>query len=81
MAQLFTRRLPIQPSGYPTMPTRPGEYCGPIDAPIFDHPSTKGVQTVFYVDARGFGAFLHSPPHHFHELTNGQLDIWPGIAE
>jgi hypothetical protein len=76
---MLVRRLPIQPSGYPTMPTRPGEYCGPIDAQIYDRPGSKYVRTVFYVNKAGYGAFVHSPPHIFHELESGHLDIWPGI--
>lgn len=61
------------------MPTRRGEYCGPIDAMIYDRPGAKDVRTVFYVDSRGYGAFVHSPPHIFHELTNGHLDVWPAL--
>jgi hypothetical protein len=76
---MIGRRLPIQSSGYPTMPTRPGEYCGPINAQIYDHPNTKGVTTVFFVKPNGFGAFVHSPPHKFTEQPDGSLDIHPGI--
>lgn len=76
---MMVRRLPIQPSGYPTMPTRPGEYCGPIDAMIYDHPGVSGVRTVFFVKRNGFGAFVHSPPHEFVEQPDGSLAIYPEI--
>jgi hypothetical protein len=76
---LSGRRLPIQPSGYPTMPTSPGEYCGPVDAMIYDRPGAHGVRTVFFVKRNGLGGFVHSPPHKFTENADGTLTIHPEV--
>jgi hypothetical protein len=70
------RRLPVIGHGKPTMPTEPGDYCGPVMGCTGDKPA------VFFLppNARESGNdrpvhHVVSPPHGFEENPGGALTI------
>ncbi len=80
---MIGRRLPVRPDGKPTMPERPGDYCGPVDC--------NGKPCVFFLkpNARDPDALPHaraiqhvvSPPHVFAEMPDGSLEIRESIGD
>lgn len=80
---MIGRRLPVQPDGKPTMPERPGDYCGPVN--------TGSKPTVFFLkpNSRDPGVpwiarliqHVTSPPHVFTEMPDGSLEIRESISD
>ena len=78
------RRLPVV-DGKLTMPTEPGDYCGPVTGYTGDKPA------VFFLkpNARDAGVPAHargvqhvvSPPHVLTEEDDGTLTISPSISD
>ncbi len=79
------KRLPLKPDGSATVPTSPGEYCGPVTG------YTNGMPAVLFLkpNARDADAprrarhvqHVVSPPHTFTEEPDGTLTIQPSLSE
>jgi hypothetical protein len=81
---MIGRRLPVV-DGKPTMPTEPGDYCGPVtgfvsgDVPavFFLKPNARDAD----VPARARSVqHVTSPPHTFRECGDGSLEIRNSIS-
>lgn len=78
------RRLPVV-DGKPTMPTEPGDYCGPVLGYTGDKPCVF----ILKPHARDPGTLQHgravqhvvSPPHVFTEEEDGTITITPAIGD
>ncbi len=83
---MIGRRLPVI-DDKPTMPERPGNYCGPCSAQL----SNPSISCVFFLkpNARDADAPPHarsiqhvaSPPHRFIEMPDGSLEIRESISD
>jgi hypothetical protein len=78
------QRLPIV-DGRPTMPSKPGDYCGPV------YGYTGSLPAVFFLkpNSRDKDAppiarsvqYVTSPPHTFRECPDGSLEIRASIGD
>ena len=76
------KRLPVV-DGKMTMPTEPGDYCGPVSgytgdklAVFFVLPNARNPE---FPSVMGFVRHVTSPPHTFHEENDGSLTVRASI--